>query len=114
MPKLIDFGIARQEDGEATATSSAAGAKGTFDYMAPDFALMHEGSFRGDEQSDIFSFGVLLYYTLTGRLPFPPLGENALRKILQSLDAAEQPECGISASGLQSIEPCSVVHCQMH
>ena len=80
MPKLIDFGIARQEDGEATATSSAAGAKGTFDYMAPDFALMHEGSFRGDEQSDIFSFGVLLYYTLTGRLPFPPLGENVFVK----------------------------------
>ena len=80
VPKLVDFGIARQEDGEATATSSAAGAKGTFDYMAPDFALMHEGSFRGDEQSDVFSFGVLLYYTLTGRLPFPPLGENALQK----------------------------------
>ena len=80
VPKLVDFGIARQEDGEATATSSAAGAKGTFDYMAPDFALMHEGSFRGDEQSDVFSFGVLLYYTLTGRLPFPPLGKNALQK----------------------------------
>jgi serine/threonine protein kinase len=77
-PKLVDFGIARQDDGETTATSSAAGAKGTFDYMAPDFALMH-GGFRGDEQSDIFSFGVLLYYTLTGRLPFPALGENADR-----------------------------------
>ena len=80
IPKLVDFGIARQDDGEATATSGAAGAKGTFDYMAPDFALVHEGSFRGDEQSDIFSFGVLFYYTLTGRLPFPPLGENAVQR----------------------------------
>jgi serine/threonine protein kinase/formylglycine-generating enzyme required for sulfatase activity len=78
IPKLVDFGIARQEDGETTATSSAAGAKGTFDYMAPDFALQH-GGFRGDEQSDIFSFGVILYYTLTGSLPFPPLGEHADR-----------------------------------
>ncbi len=77
VPKLIDFGIARQDDGEATATSSAAGAKGTFDYMAPDFALM-QGGFRGDEQSDIFSFGVLLYHTLAGKLPLPPLGENAI------------------------------------
>ncbi|MDR3458531.1 MAG: FHA domain-containing serine/threonine-protein kinase [Verrucomicrobiae bacterium] len=78
VPKLVDFGIARQDDGEATATSSAAGAKGTFDYMAPDFALQ-PGGFRGDEQSDIFSFGVILYHTLTGSLPFPPLGENAAR-----------------------------------
>ena len=78
VPKLVDFGIARQDDGESTATSSAAGAKGTFDYMAPDFALQH-GGFRGDEQSDIFSFGVILYYTLAGSLPFPQLGEHADR-----------------------------------
>jgi serine/threonine protein kinase len=78
VPKLVDFGIARQDDGESTATSSAAGAKGTFDYMAPDFALQH-GGFRGDEQSDIFSFGVILYYTLAGALPFPQLGEHADR-----------------------------------
>ena len=78
VPKLVDFGIARQDDGESTATSSAAGAKGTFDYMAPDFALQH-GGFRGDEQSDVFSFGIILYFTLAGSLPFPPLGEHADR-----------------------------------
>lgn len=93
VPKLVDFGIARQDDGEATATSSAAGAKGTFDYMAPDFALQH-GGFRGDEQSDIFSFGVILYYTLAGSLPFPPLGEHAdrgyyIRWLGQPLPSAE-------------------------
>jgi len=93
IPKLVDFGIARQDDGESTATSSAAGAKGSFDYMAPDFALMHAG-FRGDEQSDVFSFGVLLYNSLSGRLPFPPLGENAsrgyyIRWLGQSLPTAE-------------------------
>ena len=75
-PKLIDFGIARQDDGEGTATNTAAGARGTFDYMAPDFANPRQKGFRGDEQSDIFSFGVLLYHALTGRLPYPPLGEN--------------------------------------
>ena len=77
VPKLVDFGIARQDDGESTATSSSAGAKGTFDYMAPDFA-QHAG-FRGDEQSDIFSFGIIFYYTLTGSLPFPAFGEHADR-----------------------------------
>ncbi len=76
--KLVDFGIARHDDRDATSTGSVAGAKGTFDYMAPDFALLH-GGFRGDEQSDIFSFGVIMHYALTGCLPFPPLGENADR-----------------------------------
>jgi serine/threonine protein kinase len=78
VPKLVDFGIARQDDGEANETTSGgAGAKGTFDYMAPDFALQHAG-FRGDEQSDIFSFGIILYYTLAGCMPFPPLDDNAV------------------------------------
>ncbi len=77
VPKLMDFGIARQDDGEADATASTAGAKGTFDYMAPDFAK--DGKFRGDEQSDIFSFGIILHYTLTGGLPFPALGDDANR-----------------------------------
>ena len=77
VPKLVDFGIARQDADAAEATSSTAGAKGTFDYMAPDFAK--DGAFRGDEQSDIFSFGIILHYALTGSLPFPSLGAEANR-----------------------------------
>ena len=73
--KLLDFGIARRDDGAATNTASAAGLKGSFDYLAPDFVVMPE--FRGDGQSDIFSLGICLYQMLTGKLPFlPPLSEN--------------------------------------
>ena len=43
--KLIDFGVARQEDSE----SSLGGFRGTLVYMAPDFVKLEE--FRGDEQS---------------------------------------------------------------
>lgn len=74
--KLIDFGIARHEDSGATTTSTGA-LLGSFDFMAPDFVLSQEASFRGDQQSDIFSFGVCLYQILTGTLPYPPLGGNA-------------------------------------
>jgi serine/threonine protein kinase/formylglycine-generating enzyme required for sulfatase activity len=78
--KLIDFGIARHQSGDETGTSTSAGLIGTLDYMAPDFArLQPEGQkvFRGDEQSDIFSFGVCLYQLLTGKLPFlPPLEDS--------------------------------------
>jgi serine/threonine protein kinase len=70
--KLIDFDIARREDGSQTST---AGWKGTFDYMAPDF--VNVPNFRGDEQSDIFSLGVCLFQAMAGALPFDPLGEGA-------------------------------------
>jgi len=70
--KIIDFDIARHEE---SGQASTIGWKGTFDYMAPDFVL--EQNFRGDEQSDVFSLGVCFYQSLSGSLPFPPLGEGA-------------------------------------
>ena len=72
LAKVIDFDIARKDD---SGQMSTAGWKGTFDYMAPDFIAL-EG-FRGDELSDIFSLGVCFYQSLTGGLPFEPLGESA-------------------------------------
>ena len=62
--KLIDFGVAKQE-GETVDGSS--NLRGTFDYMAPDF--MAE-AFSGDEQSDIFSLGVVLHEIISGKLPY--------------------------------------------
>ena len=70
--KVIDFDIARQDEGGQMST---AGWKGTFDYMAPDFITIT--GFRGDEASDIFSLGVCFYQALTGVLPFDGLGESA-------------------------------------
>ncbi len=73
--KLIDFGVARREEGSQTST---AGWRGSFDYMAPDFVYDPEliQDFRGDECSDIFSATAVFYEMLTGRLPFKPLGES--------------------------------------
>ena len=63
--KLIDFEIARQEGG--TTTSASGNMVGSFDYMAPDFTTP---SFKGDEVSDIFSMGVVMHETITGRTPY--------------------------------------------
>ena len=91
--KLIDFGIARNDSGSSTTTSSTAGIKGAFDYMSPDFVcLPDKDNFRGDEQSDIFSFGICIYQLLTGRLPFPGFGENALIGYVSRWHAAQPPE----------------------
>ncbi len=74
--KVLDFGIAtltgRQrgmgetEENFVTRTAGQASTGGTVPYMAPE-------QLRGEEASaasDIFSFGVLLYECLSGRLPF--------------------------------------------
>lgn len=66
--KLIDFEIARQRDG--TTTSTAGNIRGSFDYMAPDFI---DPDFHGDEQSDVFSMGVVLHEALVGKTPYQRL-----------------------------------------
>jgi serine/threonine-protein kinase len=65
--KVLDFGIARLTDPEMTQHMTATGmVQGTFGYLAPE---QLEGA-KGDPVSDIFSFGVVCYETLTGIQPF--------------------------------------------
>jgi serine/threonine protein kinase len=60
--KIIDFGIAKRHDSEATATGIVLG---TPNYMAPE--QWHR---EADPRVDIYSLGVLLYVMATGELPF--------------------------------------------
>ncbi|KAL1537402.1 non-specific serine/threonine protein kinase [Salvia divinorum] len=61
-PKVSDFGLARlikQDDIHASTTKIV----GTYGYMAPEYAMRGQYSFK----SDVFSFGVLVLEIVSGR-----------------------------------------------
>jgi serine/threonine protein kinase len=70
--KLIDFGIAMKEDARRLTFVNLSAALGTPDYISPEQV---KGQ-RGDQRSDIYALGIMLYEMLTGRVPF--VGPNPL------------------------------------
>jgi eukaryotic-like serine/threonine-protein kinase len=70
--KLIDFGIAMKEDARRLTYTEMSPALGTPDYIAPEQV---KGQ-RGDQRSDIYAVGAMLYEMLTGQPPFT--GPNPL------------------------------------
>ncbi len=70
--KLIDFGIAMKEDARRLTFVNLSATLGTPDYISPEQV---KGS-RGDQRSDIYALGIMLYEMLTGQVPF--VGSNPL------------------------------------
>jgi serine/threonine protein kinase/Tfp pilus assembly protein PilF len=68
--RIMDFGIARSK--EAKGITGAGLVIGTPEYMSPEQA---EGK-EADLRSDIYSYGVILFEMVVGRLPFE--GESSL------------------------------------
>jgi serine/threonine-protein kinase len=67
--KLIDFGIAKFLDNTGSSTVTASGiAVGTPYYMSPEQVRGETGKI--DHRTDIWAMGVILYESLTGKLPF--------------------------------------------
>ena len=68
--RIMDFGIAKAAEGRRITFTGFTPAVGTPDYMAPEQV---KGK-RGDERTDIYSLGAILYEMVTGHTPFE--GEN--------------------------------------
>src|SRR5579862_1267370 len=64
--RIIDFGISHAAESRRMTFVGFTSAMGTADYIAPE---QIKGR-RGDERSDIYSLGAVLYEMLTGRPPF--------------------------------------------
>ena len=68
--RIMDFGIAKAKEGRRITFTGFTPAVGTPDYMAPEQV---KGK-RGDERTDIYSLGAMLYEMVVGVKPFE--GEN--------------------------------------
>ena len=65
-PVIMDFGLALTKGAHRVTYSNLSATMGTPDYMAPE---QIEGQ-RGDQRTDLYALGTILYELLTGKPPF--------------------------------------------
>jgi eukaryotic-like serine/threonine-protein kinase len=81
-PVILDFGLALTKSSRRVTYANLSNTVGTPDYMAPEQV---EGQ-RGDERTDIYAIGTILYEMLSGKTPFT--GDNNLAVMAQHVQGA--------------------------
>jgi serine/threonine-protein kinase len=69
-PVILDFGLALTKNAHRVTYANLSSTAGTPGYMAPEQVEGH----RGDQRTDLYSLGTMLFELLTGRIPFD--GDN--------------------------------------
>ncbi|MDD2707272.1 MAG: protein kinase [Verrucomicrobiae bacterium] len=78
--RVMDFGMAKSEKGDATLTQ-AGHILGTAFYMSPE---QIRACHTVDRRADIYSMGVVLYELLTGEVPFRGSTQVVLSQVLEA------------------------------
>ena len=86
-PKLLDFGIAKLEKGEAPVHTEDGRVLGTPRYLAPE--RIRDAS-EVDGRADLFSAAVVLYETMTGVSPFA--GNNPAQELVAVIERYVDPD----------------------
>ena len=85
--KLADFGLAKAWQNAGAHHLTASGQTlGTIQYISPE---QLEDSRNVDPQTDIFSLGASLYFTLAGT---PPFGEEPIGRVIQNILHNDPPK----------------------
>jgi serine/threonine-protein kinase len=92
--KILDFGLARTEDGSSVRLTQTGVIVGTPAYLSPEQVLTQPADYR----SDIFALGVLLYELASGTNPF--VGRNVTATLARIVDHEPRP--------LSELQPNSV------
>lgn len=79
-PVIMDFGLALTKGAHRVTYSNLSATMGTPDYMAPE---QIEGQ-RGDQRTDIYALGTILYEALAGKTPFT--GDSNMAVMAQHLN----------------------------
>ncbi|MGD9646605.1 MAG: protein kinase, partial [Pirellulales bacterium] len=87
VPRIVDFGLARLEEGAGTLTATGA-LVGTPAYMAPEQLEASRGAVG--PASDIYALGGILFQVLTGQTPFNGASQTELIKQIL-LDEPRRP-----------------------
>jgi len=94
--KIMDFGLAKLKG--ASKLTQTGTTLGTVGYMSPEQASGEEV----DQRSDVFSFGVVLYEMLTGRLPFQ--GDNQAAIVNAIINEEPQPVARFNSEASAKLE----------
>jgi len=79
-PIIMDFGLALTKGSHRVTYSNLSATMGTPDYMAPEQIEGH----RGDQRTDIYALGTIMYELLAGRTPFS--GDTNMAVMAQHLN----------------------------
>lgn len=79
-PVIMDFGLALTKGSHRVTYSNLSATMGTPDYMAPE---QIEGQ-RGDQRTDIYALGTIMYELLAGKTPFT--GDTNMAVMAQHLN----------------------------
>jgi serine/threonine-protein kinase len=102
VPKVLDFGIARVLRDDIERHQTMAGeVLGSPDYMSPEQA---RGQLDIDHRTDIWTFSVLLYESITGKRPFDGHNYNALIASIVS-----NPPMPVHAYGVTDTELSGII-----
>jgi eukaryotic-like serine/threonine-protein kinase len=96
-PVIMDFGLALTKGAHRVTYSNLSATMGTPDYMAPE---QIDGK-RGDERTDIYALGIILFEMLAGRPPFT--GDSAMVVMSQHLNNMPPRVDGLNAAVPESI-----------
>lgn len=89
-PMLLDFNLSH--DRKRTSSVSQAHAGGTLPYMSPEALRAYQtGVAEGDERSDIYSLGLILYELLSCQYPFRVCKGETEQVLIEALADRRQP-----------------------